>query len=193
VSRDNVPFSPTEVSWFDPDGFWIHAVSTSYRIDLLRPGRPLRIERAYVPVPVGAGEKTEEENNLTRRMRRMLPAWRWNGPPIPDRKPPFRQIFTGRRGRIWVVVSQPAVEVEDPTYDPKDPNSVEDRWREPVAFDVFEPDGTYLGRVRTPLGFTTYPTPTFDGDHVWAVTRDPMGVERVVRFRIRADSTSASG
>ena len=59
-----------------------------------------------------------------------------------------------------------------------------DRWREPVAFDVFESDGSYLGRVRTPLEFSSSPTPVFDGDFVWAVTRDELGVQRVVRFRI---------
>ena len=193
VSRNSVPFSPTEQSVFSPDGYWIHAISTDYRIDLLRrDAPPLRIERVYEAVPVTAGEKAEEERLATRNMRYTNPDWRWNGPPIPDRKPPFTRILTGRDGRIWVVVSQPAVEVDDPTYDPKDRSSVPDRWREPIVFDVFEPNGTYLGRVRTPMGFSLYPWPVFDADHVWAIIRDDLGVQKVVRYRIRADSAVKS-
>ncbi len=191
VSRNSVPFSPGEQTTLHPDGYWIHAISTHYRIDLLRHDAPvLRLERAYEPVPVTAGEKAEEERAATRNMRYTVPNWRWNGPPIPDEKPPFTRILTGRDGRLWVVVSQPGVQVEDPAYDPKDPDAVPDRWREPVAFDVFEPDGTYLGRVRTPMGFSTYPWPKFDGDHVWAITRDELGVQKVVRYRIQPDSAA---
>ena len=57
-------------------------------------------------------------------------------------------------------------------------------WREPVRYDVFEPDGTYLGVVAPPEDFTPYVNPVFDGDLVWGVTRDELGVERVVRYRI---------
>jgi hypothetical protein len=112
------------------------------------------------------------------------PNWRWNGPPMPDRKPFFRRLYAGRDGRVWVEVPLAGVEVEDPGYDPRNPEAVPDRWREPVAFDVFETDGTYLGRVRAPVELSTSPTPVFDGDRVWAVTRDELGVQRVVRFRV---------
>ena len=36
---------------------------------------------------------------------------------------------------------------------------------------------------RAPDGFKAYPAPVFDGDRVWAVTRDELGVQRVVRYR----------
>jgi hypothetical protein len=159
-------------------------VSTDYRIDLLKPGAPLRIERVYEPVPVARGEKAESETSITRNMRRTQPDWRWNGPPIPDEKPAFRDIKVGRDGRIWVQVSAAGVEADDPDYDPTDPESVEDRWSEPIAFDVFEVDGEYLGRVATEMGFSMYPTPVFGSNYVWATTRDELGVQRVVRFRI---------
>ena len=53
-----------------------------------------------------------------------------------------------------------------------------------MRYDVFEPDGTYLGVVHAPDEFTRFRLPVFDGDHVWAVTRDELDVERVVRYRI---------
>ena len=74
--------------------------------------------------------------------------------------------------------------VENESYDPEDPSSMPVVWRESVRYDVFEPDGTYLGVVVPTDEFSPYVNPVFDGDHVWAVTRDELGVERVVRYRI---------
>ncbi len=192
ISRNSVPFSPSERYAVHPDGYFIHGVSTTYRVELLEPGAPLILERAAPPVPVAAGEKEEAEARTTRNMQRTAPGWRWNGPAIPDTKPAFSELMVGADGRIWVQVAQPGVERDDPNYDPKDPDAVEQRWHEPVAFDVFEEDGTYLGQVHTPDGFSTNPRPVFDGDQVWAVVRDDLGVERVVRFRVEHTPESSS-
>lgn len=191
VSRTGVPFSPSESWVLHPDGYFVHGVSTDYAFKLLRADRPLRVERVYEPVPVTSGEKDEETARVSRNMRSTQPNWRWNGPPIPDVKPPFRGLRVGRDGRIWVQVSQPGVEVEDPNHDPSDPESLPDRWREPVAFDVFESDGRYLGRVTAPLDLSLYPNPVFDGDHVWAVTEDELDVQRIVRFRVVRGAAAA--
>jgi hypothetical protein len=188
VSINNVPFAPSETWTYHPHGFFVHGVSTSYRVSLLRTGAPLRIERLADPVPVAAGERAEAEEQATRNMRDMDPNWRWNGPAIPDAKPPFQGMWAGRDGRVWLRVPRAGVERDDPDYDPADPDAVEDRWSEPVAFDVFEADGTYLGEVSAPEGFSIYPTPIFDGDLVWAVTRDELDVQRIVRFRVRRSS-----
>ena len=77
-----------------------------------------------------------------------------------------------------------AYPVENENYDPEDPSSPPVVWREPLRYDIFEPDGTYLGAVAPPDGFEYNKAPVFDGDHVWAVTQDELGVERVVRYRI---------
>ena len=69
-------------------------------------------------------------------------------------------------------------------YDPDNPRSDPVTWPSPLRYDVFDPDGTYLGAVVPPEGFADYPQPIFAGDDVWAVTRDDLGVERVVRFRL---------
>lgn len=64
------------------------------------------------------------------------------------------------------------------------PGSVPVLWNECLRYDVFEPDGTYLGIVLPPEDFNPVTRPVFDGDHVWAVTTDELGVGRVVRYRI---------
>ena len=57
-------------------------------------------------------------------------------------------------------------------------------WREPIVFDVFEPDGRYLGQVSAPPGFRTQPLPSIRGNTVWAAVSDRGGVPDVVRFEI---------
>ena len=185
VSRNSVPFSPDEEWAFHPGGYFVHGVSTSYALTLGKPDGPLRIERAYDPVRVKAAEKEARQWAATRNMRYMKPDWRWNGPPIPDEKPPYRGFLMSRDGRIWVNVSQEGYEEENPNYDAREDGSRPTRWSEHFAFDVFGDDGEYFGRVNAPDGFSTYPTPVINGDYVWAVTRDELGVQRVVRFRVQ--------
>ena len=185
VSINGVPFAPDETSSLHPGGWFVHGISDRYAFTLLRPGAFLRIERETTPAAVNPGEKAEAEASATRNMRSTDPNWRWNGPPIPDRKPYFESIFSGEDGRLWVAVELEGVEGEDPDYDPTDPDAVENRWRSRHAFDLFETDGTYVGRVPAPEELSFYPTPVFRGDEVWAVTRDDLDVQRVVRYRLR--------
>ncbi len=186
---DNVPFAPT-VAWaYSPLGYMVGGISTDYAISLfLEPGRVLRIERGdWQPLPVAAAEHDEQERIITMSMRRLDPGWRWNGPSIPENKPPFKTFFVAEDGRIWAQISQPAyqIEVDDYRDEPGGPGHVQvptASWIEPTAFDVFEPDGRYLGMVRAPEGFTMNPTPVARGDTVWAVVRDEMEVPYIVRF-----------
>ena len=193
TSVNNVPFSP-QPSWaFSPLGWMVGGVSTRYAIDQFLPdGRVLRIERVVDPVAVTADERADQEEQATWGMKRTQPDWTWNGAPIPDTKPAFRGIETGLDGRIWVMVHQPAEPDAErtPSEDPRARPPA--RWREPVAYDVFEPDGSYLGRVRAPPGLATYPRPIFRGDRVWGIVRDDMDVQYLVRFRVAVPGAEPS-
>jgi len=185
MARNRVPFAPDEHTVLSPMGYFIHGVSTEYALTLLRTGeRHLRIEKAFAPVAVTGGERAEEEARATRSMRRMDSNWRWNGPPIPEVKPPFDGLMAGEDGTIWVRVPQPGVRGEDPDYDPADPDDLADEWTEPIVFDVFDAEGRYLGEVHTPKEFSPYPEPVFTRDWVLATTRDEFDVQRVVMFRV---------
>lgn len=102
-------------------------------------------------------------------------------------KPPFRELVTGRDGRIWVRLWTAASPKENEDHDPENARSEPVTWASPFRYDVFEPDGTYLGAVNAPQGFAEFPQPVCDGDAVWAATRDALDVERVVRFRIKVE------
>lgn len=187
VSRNTVPFSPGEHWSVHPDGYFVHGVADAYSLTLLRDGDPVRIERTTEAVPVSSGERSQARARATRNLRRTDPNWRWNGPDIPTRKPAFRDLYAGSEGRIWVLRFGPGVEADDPNYDPDDPEDVEMRWTDPILFDVFQDDGTFLGTAQGPTEFSPYPAPVFRGDRVLAVTRDDLGVQRVVLFRLERD------
>ena len=198
TSVNSVPFSPT-ASWaFSPYGHMIGGLSTRYAVDqYLGDGTVLRIERVVDPIPVTQGERTEAEAMARWDLRQTQPDWTWNGPGIPDTKPPFRALYAGKDGRIWVLVHKPGERIPDDEVDASESNGPNprpaDRWREPVAFDVFEPDGTFLGRALAPTGFSVSPTPVFDGDRVWAVMRDELDVQYVTRFRLEGVPAGPAG
>ncbi len=189
MSVNGVPFSPSASWLFSPLGYMVGGLSTRYAVDLHIAGdRVLRIERGdWEPVPVNPSEREEQERIMTANMRQTQPNWKWNGPPIPDTKPPFKGLLAGERGRIWVVLYQDAhqIELEDETAGEDRPGHVpEATWVESTAFDVFEPDGRYLGMVRAPDGFARYPYPVIRGDTVWAVVRGEFDVPYIVRFHV---------
>lgn len=179
-----VPFTPRFFWAVHRSGRFLTGLSAGYRIDLARDDGVLRIERSYDPVPVSVGERDYARESLVRRIRFTVPDWKWDGPGIPDRKPVFNQLLSGRDGRIWVRLATLGRRVENENHDPENPLSEPVTWEESTRYDVFEPDGTYLGVVVPPDGFAAFPDPVFDGDHVWAVTTDELGVQRVVRYRI---------
>lgn len=193
-SINNVPFTG-RFEWAQhPFGGMVTAVTDRYAVDWHRPdGTVLRMSRDAEPVPVSAEEKANAEELSIWSMRRLEPSWRWNGPPIPDFKPPLNDVLIGRNGRIWVQVAAlgeriPDDELEAEGTGPMDRPAV--RFREPVVFDVFEPDGRYVGRVHTPRGFKVEPHPVFEADRVWAVVEDELGVQYVVRFAIVPETTA---
>jgi 6-bladed beta-propeller protein len=185
MSRFSVPFFPGQSTTFSPLGYFIHAVNTRYGIKLLREGQPhLVLGRDYESVPVSGSYAAYRKERIEKNIRRNFPGWRWNGPPIPKVMPPFDRVFAGIDGRIWVKLNQPVIEETNPDFDPSEEGSMPTRWRMPTVFDVFEPDGTYLGLVNTPDDFSEYPQPIFGPGWVVATTRDDLGVQRVVRYRI---------
>lgn len=183
-----IPFSPSTHWAFSPLGYMVGGLSTDYRIELFPPSDPvLHIEREWMPIPVHPDEAAEQRRRITEGLQRQYGSWRWNGPDIPDIKIPFKDILVSEEGNLWVVLSTPGVAMmteaearEERARTGRTPI----RFSEPVAFDVFSPDGRYLGPVAVPVSFRTEPEPVIRGDHVWAITRDELDVPRVVRFRL---------
>lgn len=185
ISRTPVPFSP-QVEWtLDRDGQFVWGTTDGYRLHArAEDGRPLQIIRDAEAVSIASGEAAFERRRVTRNLRTTQPNWSWNGPEIPERKPIWGDVFVSEEGRFWVRRHTEAKEVENPGYDPDDEDSEPREWVEPVVFDVFRPDGDYLGAVRAPEGFYPSVEPVLRGNRVWAVVRDEFDVPKVVRFRV---------
>ena len=184
-----VPFNPRFHWTIHPSGHFLTGLSSDYRIDLARDDGVLRIERKQGPVPASDAERTHARDLTVSRIRWSLPDWDWDGPAIPRHKPFFRALRAGRDGRIWVRLSTKGRPVDNLDHDPDEPGSFAVTWEEDTRYDVFEPDGTYLGVVVAPHEFTSFPVPVFGRDHVWAVSVDEQRVERVVRYRILTEGS----
>ena len=93
-------------------------------------------------------------------------------------------LSAGSDGRIWVRLWTGAQQVANEEHDPNNPESAPFTWVEPLRYDVFEADGTYLGAVIPPEGFSLSAPPVFGRSFVWAVERGELDVQRVVRYRM---------
>jgi len=112
--------------------------------------------------------------------------WSWRGPEPPERKPYYHRLIVGRHGRLWVWPGH----LRQPVPNPMPPFS--DVWVDPRTgtFDVFDPEGRFLGPVQLPEGITYqwHPgtqAPFFAGDTVWMVRQDSLNVHYIDRMEIQ--------
>ena len=177
-----VPYATRSLSATSPLGFIVSGPGRPYAVNAQHNGRPLRIEREVAAVPVPEAERSQQRARIEFSMERVQPDWRWDAPDIPTEKPPYSGFAVGSDGRIWV-----SLHVESEEFEPELPReprpdappvvrfrAKEHRW------DVFEPDGRYLGRVKAPRELTAY---AMRGDTVWGVLRDDNDVPAIVKMR----------
>jgi len=85
---------------------------------------------------------------------------------IPPFKPPVQGLSLDDRGRLWARLSGPGAE--------------------PTVYDIFNPDGTHAETVSLPFSVDLSIPPITRGDELWAVVTDELGVQYVVRARMRS-------
>jgi hypothetical protein len=147
-----------------------------------RPGRALRIVRDAPVIPIPDDERAWDQEQITFQLRSNQPNWTWTGPDIPSEKPPVAGLSVARDGRIWVRVATPSEPIPASERDEQLPNRRPvSRFRDPLEYEVFEKDGTFLGRIRFPHRATWMEA---DGNLVWYLQRDDDGLPAIVRARI---------
>ncbi len=155
-----------------------------------RPGDPIRSIRRNVPAPVVAPAEREEQRTIFEaRARRTVPDWGWDGAAIPRVKPSYRSLFAGDDGRIWVQLSTTATRVDlalgiqPPPRGPRSRGPIVpvQRWVEPNVFDIFEPDGRYVGQAELPHLAKLHAA---RGDTVWVSRTDRDDVPFIQRLRV---------
>jgi hypothetical protein len=181
-----VPFMPSSIGALLRSGGFVSGPSDPYRFYLL-PGngaRPIRIEREHVPAAVSSNERAYWTAQIESAMRRVEPAWRWNGPRVPQRKPAYRDVVVGLDGRIWVqlnTTSEPIPEAELPPLAPDQSPDSRRTTRSREVYDVYTPRGALIGRVVLPWRTSLS---TSAGDLVWGTATDSLDAPYAVRFRI---------
>ena len=91
---------------------------------------------------------------------------RYQGRPHPDQRAPYSRVLTDSEGCLWVG------------------SYVLSGW--PTDFDVFDPEGRWLGEVTVPEGFVVH---EIGDDYVLGVGRDELGVEHVRMYGLTRTAT----
>ncbi len=160
-----VPFTPEEMIAAAPSGTVWRAMSGTYRVTRFSPAgdSTLVVTREYQPVPVTADDREQ----VLPRYRKLFKGsgTRLDESLVPAYHPAIRRMLVDDQGYLWI-----APVTADTTS---------------LPFDVFDPEGRYLGAVATTMtpGMLT-PQPVVRDGHLYYVGRDELDVPYVVRLRI---------
>ena len=154
-----VPYAPSMVWSFSLDGTLWSGINEEYRLfqqnlegDTLR-----EITREYERLPV---TNAERDTAISRMSWFTNQGGSMDASKIPSRKPAFSRIDIAPDGHLWIAATQGP----DPVG---------------TVFDIFDPDGRYLGEVRSQ---TTLRGLRFHDGRVFALATDSLGVTYVVRL-----------
>lgn len=173
----SVPFYAHSREVLAPTGeFWSSAEGQP-RLEVARwtpPGdTSLLVVSARRPDPVTSAERDSAMAELRARLAERIP-----GPPsldpsrVPATKPPLYGLSLDDRGRLWVRLTDPAIDS--------------------TVYDVFDRDGRHAETVRLPFRVDAFVPPVVRGETVWAVATDELDVQYVVRARLRPPQGDAA-
>jgi hypothetical protein len=183
-----IPFAVRTRAVWNPAGFLVRSVGNRYGLILSRKGAASKtIDVEDDAIPVGSEERRDWTASVSAFMRAVDPFWSWPADGIPSRKAPVVDLWSGADGRIWVRVPQAAQRIGSVAI-PKTADRMVafDNWKEPRAYDVFEPTGHHIGRLRFPDSVAS--TPVYArGDTVWLLSHDqndvPVITKHVIHWR----------
>jgi hypothetical protein len=191
MASTELPFAPKRLVALSPLGYFVAGYPDRYAFEIHEPGKPVvSVRRDVRAEPVSRTEQAEARRQVEESLRRTDPAWSWNGPDIPDVKPLYSDIQVGLDGRIWIAIAPEVTPRVGSTSSSsgvgnpgvrRPPAQANREPPRPALYDVFEPDGRYLGRVQVPAGVSSV---VRRGNQVWAVAFDADDVPRIKRYRI---------
>jgi len=183
---EQVPYLPRAAWFWSPLGYFVTGRTDQYAFNLLEPGKPvLRIVREdAVPTPVSEAERNDQRSMRQQHLDALPGVQFGNLAEVPRVKPFFNSIGFDADGRILVIVEGPSERFGPARSDGQAARGRQPiPWRQVLYVDLFETNGTYIGRFALPQGLKFSPT-SVRGNRVWAVVRDEFDVEYVKRFRI---------
>lgn len=130
------------------------------------------IESRRLPDPVTAAEKDSVLAALEARYAAWPDPPRCSGSDIPDTEPPTYGLSLDDQGRLWVRLSQPDADT--------------------TAYDVFERNGRYAETVVIRSRVDDEIPPLVADRTLWAVIRDELDVQYIIRSKLEAPGPSRS-
>lgn len=181
-------FAPAKVWDWSPFGYYVVGVNDRYVFELHDAGQPVRVVVDHEPVRLHPDERAEWEAQAawTRTNRAQFLAGEI--PRVPAVKPAYQNLYVGLDGRIWVRRYTAASRSTAGTAEPRPDQPPPITWHGPAIYDVFEPDGSYLGEVQLPPRTTVW---VFDRARLWAVQRGDLDEQYVVAYRIEPSTRTA--
>lgn len=170
------------------DGSLYWTSGDQYEVHLRRPGHPdtVLIRRTVDPVAVSEDERKQFTDEQTARYRYTDSTWIWNGPPVPDHLPAIGELQVDDRGRVWATVPKPSTPLpEAEQYRRAEIDGYPTvRWKSQQAIELFDRDGTFLGRADIPPN-AQVASMAVRGERLWLllVDRQKRRVE-LHRFRV---------
>jgi hypothetical protein len=167
------PYGAEGLAAHGPDGLWASALSSRYAVDLHVDTSVI----AIVDPTLTEGPKLSARERQRGEERIQAYVKRANRPastfaPVPNRKPVLAYLMFDSAGRLWVTLSQPdGAPHRARVYDRRGTLVAEYEWPGTVALTVTDWIGT---------------------DRALGVSRDSLGVERVVALRFSRAASSGS-
>lgn len=147
----------------------------------------ISVAREWEPVALHPEEHALWSDRQDRIQNRPPPSGFVNPPepptyaPIPETKPAFMDIWPGEDDTIWVRrYAQAHRRTDLPPRDPDDDRPLFDWWQYPT-WDVFGPEGEFLGTVELPHDTQVL---WYHGEVIWTVQPDEQDEDVAVRYRI---------
>jgi len=180
---------PTAQWALHPHGYFVAGMNDRYSFDLWKPRGRLRVERVVPPVEFEPEERAEIERDIAGYVGVPGPEGHYFIIPagtlkLASVKPAYRELLAADDGRIWVSLYTRARKTEAAPALPRgdgQPTRPPKLWREPGVYDVFEPDGSYLGPVAVPSNATLR---YMRGNHVWGTVRGESDEQYIVRWKL---------
>lgn len=160
-----IPFQGSFQWRFSPTGnLWTLFTGAYELVELTPSGETLRrVTREHEPLPVTEDDRNEARESFQRFISQ---GGRVDWSRIPNTKPVTVAFFCDDEGNLWVMREAEA---------PGDPGHL---------FDLFDPEGRYLGELRLPFSLQSDPEPIVRNGILYGVTMDELGAPNVVRARI---------
>ena len=161
----SIPFAPAPIVAVDPDGNVAYGDGVQYQIDVIRAGQSTvrRFARGRALDPVTSEERDAARAQLDERARQLVDDGRLGAFEFPANKPAYTHLVADATGHWWA-----------------GRRSGSDFREQPTSYDLYDPDGRFLGAASVP----PIRILQIGDDFIAGVARDDLDVETVVVLRL---------